>query len=132
MADDELIAAAAGAQVGARGVETGNGVGATGLGLRHVGARHLADGEAVLRGLQFARQHVDVVLVEAHQLLVAHHVHIGRYRLQQHAALHVAQHLALGPHVGFRGVHRVVGAKPAEDRLHGVDAVATRLGHAVE
>ena len=114
MADDLLVAAAAGAQVGARRIEAGDGVGAAGFGLRHVGARHLADREAVLRRLQLARQHVDVVLVEPHQLLVAHHVHVGGDRLQQHAALHVAQHLALGADVGLRGVHRVVGAKPAE------------------
>ena len=132
MTDDLLVGAAAGAQVGARRIEARDGVGAAGFGLRHVGARHLADGEAVLRRLQFARQHVDVVLVEPNELLVAHHVHVGGDRLQQHAALDVAQHLALGAHVGFRAVHRVVGAKAAEDRLHGVDAVAARLGDAVE
>ena len=132
MTDDELIGAAAGPQVGARGVEAGHGIGAASFGLRHVGARHLADGETVLRRLQLARQHVDVVLVEADELLVAHHVHVGGHGLQQHAALHIAQHLALGADVGFRLVHRVVGTKPAEDRLHGVDAIAARLGHPVE
>ena len=96
MADDLLEAAAAGAQVGARSIEAGDCVGAAGLGLRHVGARHLADGEAVLRRLQFARQHVDVVLVEPDELLVADHVHVGGDRLQEHDALHVAQNLALG------------------------------------
>ncbi len=132
MTDDELVSAAAGAQIGARRVEAGNGIGAAGFRLRDVRARNLADGEAVLRRLQLARQHVDVVLVETDELLVAHHVHVGGHGLQQHAALHVAQHLALGADVGFRLVHRVVGTKPTEDRLHGVDAKAARLGHAVE
>ena len=132
MADDELEAAAARAQVGAGGVEAGDGICAPGFGLRHVRARHLTDGKAVLRGFQFARQHVDVVLVQADELLVAHHVHVGGHGLQQHAALHVAQHLALSAHVGFRGVDRVVGTKPTEDGLHRLDAVAARLGHAIE
>ncbi len=132
MADDLLEAAAAGAQVGAGRIEAGHRVGAPRFRLGDVGARHLADREAVLRGLQLARQHVDVVLVEADELLVAHHVHVGGDRLQQHLALDVAQVLALGAHGRFGVVDGVIGAKPAEDRLDALDGVAARLGHAVE
>ena len=45
MADHLLEEAAARAQVGARGIEAGDGVGAARLGLRDVRACHLADGE---------------------------------------------------------------------------------------
>ncbi len=132
MADHLLEGATARAQVGARRIETGDGVGTPRLRLRHVRARHLADGEAVLARLQLAREHVDVVLVEANELLVAHDVHVGRRRLQKHLALDIAQNLLLLAHGGLGAVHRVVGAKPGEDRLYQVHTVAARLGHAVE
>ena len=54
MADDELVATAAGAQVGARGIEARHRIGAPGFSLRDVGARHLAHREAVLRRFQLA------------------------------------------------------------------------------
>ena len=47
------------------------------LRLRHVGARHLADREAVARLAQLFLQHIDVVAVEAENGRVLKHVHIG-------------------------------------------------------
>ena len=46
--------------------------------------------------------------------------------------LDVAQDLAPRAHVGFRLVHGVVGPEAAEDRLHELDAVAARLGDALD
>ena len=48
------------------------------LRLGDVGARHLADGEPVLGRLELAGEHVDVVLAQPHDRLVAHHVHERR------------------------------------------------------
>ena len=47
------------------------------LRLRHVGARHLADREAVPRLAQLFFQHIDIVVVEAEDGRVLQHVHIG-------------------------------------------------------
>ena len=71
MADDALEGGAAGLQVGPSQIERGDGGGAAGLGLRHVGASDLADVEAVLGGLEVPRQHGDVVFAQAHDSLVA-------------------------------------------------------------
>ena len=74
MADHPLEGGAAGLQVGARQIQRRHRGGAPRLRLRHVRARHLAHVEAVLRGAQIARQHRDVVLAQAHDRRVAHHV----------------------------------------------------------
>ena len=60
MADDLFVGGAARLEVGLRGIELGNGVGPARLGLGHVGARHLADIEAVLGLAELLGQHLDV------------------------------------------------------------------------
>ena len=131
MADHALEGGAGRLQVGARQVERGHGGGAARLRLRHVGARHLADVEAVLRGAQIARQHRDVVLAQAHDRCIAHHVAVGRHGLQQHALLGQPQRLAAGPHGRLRRVDRVDRAEAAEQRLHQAHLVAARVAVAV-
>ena len=127
MADHALEGGAAGLQVGAGEIERRHGGGAAGLRLRHVGARHLADVEAVLGGLQIARQHGDVVLAQANDGLVAHHVDVGGHGLEQHAAFRGAQRLAPRPHGGLGLAHGVDHAKALEERLLQVDRVAARI-----
>ena len=121
-----------GLQVGARQIERRHRGGTARLRLRHVGARHLAHVEAVLRGAQIARQHRDVVLAQAHDGRVAHHVAEGGDGFQQHALLRRAQRLAAGPHRGLRRVDRVDRAEAAEQRLHHADLVAARVAVAVD
>ena len=77
VADHLLIDRPARLQIRLRHVEVGNRAGPSRLGLRHVGARHLADIEAVPRLLQLLRQHFDVVLAQAHDGLVAHYIDVG-------------------------------------------------------
>ena len=60
MADDLLVGGAARLEVGLRGIELGDGVRPARLGLGHVGARHLADIEAVLGLAELLGQHLDV------------------------------------------------------------------------
>ena len=66
MADDLLISRAARLEIGLSGGERGERLGAARFGLRHVGARHLADIEAVLGRLELLGQHGDVVLAQTH------------------------------------------------------------------
>ena len=131
MADHALEGGAAGLQVGARQIERRHRGGAARLRLRHVGARHLADVEAVLGGPQIARQHRDVVLAQAHDGLVAHHVHVGRHRLQQHAAARRCAASRARRARSPRPRHRVDDAEAAEQRLHQAHLVAARIAVAV-
>ena len=127
MADHALEGGPRRLQVGAREIERGHRGSAAGLRLRHVGARDFADIEAILGGAQIARQHRDVVLAQAHDGRVAHHVAEGRHRLQQHALLGQPQRLAPGAHGRLRRVDRVDGAEAAKQRLHHADRVAARV-----
>ena len=107
VADHLLIDRPARLQIRLRHVEVGNRAGPTRLGLRHVGARHLADIEAVPGLLQLLRQHRDVVLAQAHDGLVAHHIDVGGGRVQQGGLLDVTQLLTTGLH-GRLGLAREV------------------------
>ncbi len=127
MADLALVGGAAGLQVGAGKVERRYGSGAAGLRLRHVGARHLADVEAVLGGLEIARQHGDVVLAQANDGLVAHHVDVGGHGIEQHDAFRGPQRFPLRPDGGLGLAHGVDHAKALEERLLHVDRIAARV-----
>ena len=117
----------AGLQVGTRKVQRRNRTRTPRLRLRHVRARHLANRKPVLRRLQVARQHRHVVLAQRQNRLVAHHVHVGRHRLQQHRALRRAQGLPARTHRRLSRRHRVLGPETPEDRLHRPDLVAARV-----
>ena len=127
MADLALVGGTAGLQVGTGKVERRYGSGAASLRLRHVGARHLADVEAVLGGLEVARQHGDVVLAQANDGLIAHHVDVGRHGIEQHDALRGPQRFPLRPDGGLGLAHGVDHAKALEERLLHVDRVAARI-----
>ena len=60
MSDHLLIGAAARFEVGLCRVKLGDGVGAARLGLRHVGARHLAHIEPILGLFELLGQDIDV------------------------------------------------------------------------
>ena len=62
--------------------------------LRHVGARHLADIEAVAGLLQLLGEHFDVAPVQLQDRLVAQQIHIGGRGVEQHLLLGDAQGLA--------------------------------------
>ena len=131
MADHSLIGGAAGLQVGFRKIKGRNGGRSSGLGLRDVRARHLANIEAILGGPQITRQHRHVVLAQTHDRLIAYHIQIGRDGLQQNRLLDRAQRLAARPDGCLGFSHRVHHAEASEERLHYIDRVAARIGVAV-
>ena len=55
--------------------------------LRHVGARHLADIEAVARLAQLFLQHLDVAPLQVEDRQVTQQVHVGGHRREQHRLL---------------------------------------------
>ena len=71
------------------------------LRLRHVGARHLADGEAVARLAQLFFQHIDIVVIEAENGRIFQHVHIGGEGRKKGVLLGVAQLLARAEDLQF-------------------------------
>ena len=97
------------------------------LRLRHVGARHFADGEAVPRLAQLFFQHIDVVAVEVENGRILQHVHIGGRARKKGVLLGVAQLLARPEDLQLGltdGIDRPVAV---EDGLVGGDAVAARI-----
>ena len=70
--------------------------------LRHVGARHLADIEAVAGLPQLLLQHLDVAPLQIEDRGVAQQVHVGGDRVEQHRLLGHAQGRARGQHLRSR------------------------------
>ena len=97
------------------------------LRLRHVGARHFADGEAVPRLAQLFFQHVDVVAVEAENGRILQHVHIGGEGRKKGVLLGVAQLLARAEHLRLGLTDDIERPVAVEDGLVGGDAVAPRF-----
>ena len=91
MANDLLVSGAARLEIGLRRGEGGERFRAASLGLRHVGARHLADIEAVLGRLELLGQHLHVVLAQADDGRVAHDVDIGGRGIEKDGLLDRAQ-----------------------------------------
>ena len=83
MADDLLVGRAAGLEIGLGRGERRQRLSAPRFGLRHVGARHLADIKAVLGRLELLGQHGDVVLAQANDGRVAHDIDVSGRGIEQ-------------------------------------------------
>ena len=111
------------------------------LRLRDVGARHLADIEAVAHLAQLLLQHFDVAALQIEDCAVAQQIHVGGRRREQHVLLGQPQVLARrrdltlglpGPIAGLETVEQGLRDGAAID-LHGLnsgrgDAVAAPTG----
>src|SRR5262249_35906971 len=97
MTHDLLIGGVARLQIGLRCGQGRQSFGAAGLGLGHVGARHLAHIETVLGRLELLGEHRHVVLAQTHDSRVAHDIDIGGYGVEQHGLLNAAPALARSP-----------------------------------
>ena len=131
MADHALEEGAAGLEVGPGQIEGRHGGGAARLRLRDIGARHLADVEAVLRRPQIAGEHRHVVLAQAHDRRVAHDVAVGGDGIQQHQRFGRAQGLPAGARRRFRGIDGIYRPETAKQRLHRTYRIAARVGFGV-
>ena len=93
-ADHLPISRDAGAQVGLGEAHLRARGGEARLGLRHVGAGHLADVEAIAGLTQLLLDDFDVVALQVQDGGVAQHVHVGRGGIEQDVLLAVSQRLA--------------------------------------
>ncbi len=91
--------------------------GETRLGLRHVGARHLARREAVAGLPQRHFEHVHVAALKLHDRGVTQQVHIRGGGIQQHALFGRAQGLTRGEHLPLGLAHAVGVLEAVEQRL---------------
>ena len=87
------------------------------LRLRHVGACHFTDREAVLGLPQLLLQHLDVAALQGEDRRVANEIHIGGRGRQQHGLLGQPQRFARRRNLllGLPGARR--GAETVEQRL---------------
>ena len=85
--------------------------------LRHIGARHLADVEAVARLFQLLGEHFDVTPVQVEDRLIAQQVHVGGGGVEQHLLLGDAQRLARAVDLAFRLPGAVGGLEAVEQRI---------------
>ena len=130
MANDLLVSGAARLEVGLRRGEGRKRFGAASLGLCHVGARHLADIEAVLGRLELLGQHLHVVLAQADDGRVAHDVHIGRRSIEEDGLLDRAQGLARSLHRRLRLADGIQILEALEERLRELNRPATGMASA--
>ena len=98
------------------------------LRLRHVGAGHLADVEAVAGLAQLLFEHLDVVALQFEDGGVAQHVHVGLRAVEQDGLLGVAQTLAGAEHLRLGLPRRVAGAETVEEGLIDLKPGAARRG----
>ncbi len=131
MADDLLVSGAARLQIGLGRSQGGQRLGAAGLGLGHVGARDLADIEAVLGRLELLGQHRHVVLAQFHDGRVAYDIDVSGGGVEQHGLLDGAQALARRLHRRFRLADGVQVLEAFEQRLRQLHRVTVRVGYAV-
>ena len=115
--DDLLVDSAARLEVGARAFEVAHRLCAAGFGLGHVGARHLADSEALLGRLQFLTEEIEIAFELTSRSAGRGRHRIRCHRLPEHFLFDAAQHFAAGAHFRFRLVHCVCGLEAAENRL---------------
>ena len=74
------------------------------------------------------RQDFDVVFANFDDRLITDHVHVGRCGIEQDGLLDAAQDFPAGADGGFGFVDAVQHAAAAEQWLHGLDAIAARVG----
>ena len=98
------------------------------FGLGDVGARHLADIEAVARLFELLGEHFDVAAVEIEDRLVAQQIHVGGGGIEQHLLLGDAQRLARAHDLAFGLARAVGGLESVVERLRcgGADAARSR------
>ena len=80
--------------------------------LRHVGARHLADVEAVARLAQLLLQHLDVAALQFEDGGVAQQIHVSGGGGEQDVLLGQPQVLARRRNLALRLPGAIAGAKP--------------------
>ncbi len=102
MADDLLKGGAARLEIRLSGGKGGQRFRAPRFGLRHIGARHLADIEAVPGRLELLAEHGDVVLAQADDGRIAHDIDIGGHGIEQDRLLDDAQRFARRLHGSLR------------------------------
>ncbi len=102
------------------------------LRLRHVGARHLADIEAVAGLPQRFAEHADVAALHLQDCNSPQHVHVGGGGVEQHRLLDDAQRLARREHLALGRAGAVAGLEAVEQRLLDVHADVARLGGALQ
>ena len=117
MADDLLVSGAAGLEIGLGRGERRQRLSATGFGLRHVGARHLADIETVLGRLELLGQHGDVVLAQANDGRVAHNIDVSGRGIEQDRLFDGAKRLTGCLHLRLRLPDGVEVLEALEQRL---------------
>ncbi len=93
------------------------------FGLRDVGARHLARGEAVARLPQRHFQHVDVAALQLENGRSLQQVHVSGSRAEQHGLLGGAQLFARGEHLAFGLTRAACRLQAVEQRLRRGDPV---------
>ena len=115
-ADHLPIGRTRGGVIGFRGQHLRAGGGQPRFRLRHVGARDLADVEAVAGLAKLLLQHLDVAALQIEDRGVADQVHVGGGGVEQHGLLGQPQRLARGRHqlLGLPGPAR--GPKAVEQR----------------
>ena len=91
--------------------------GKLGFRLGDVGARHLADVEAVLGLLQRLLEHANVAALDFDDRGVAQIIHVNRRRRQQHRLLQHAKAFTCRGHLALRRAGLVGGPLAVEKRL---------------
>ena len=94
--------------------------------MRHIGARQLADIEAIARLFQLLGEHLDVAPVEIKDRLIAQQVHVGGGGVEQHLLLGDAQRLARAIDLAFRLPGTIGGLEAVEQRICPVGGDAAR------
>jgi hypothetical protein len=94
--------------------------------LRDVGARDLADVEAVSHLPQLLLQDLDVAPLQIENRRIAQQVHVGGYGIEQHGLHRHPQGLAGGEHLALRLTGAVAGLKPVERRVAGIERIGLR------
>ena len=115
-ADDAAIGRLRGLQICFRGEHLRLRGGKPRFRLRDVGARHLADIEAVARLLELLLQHLHVAPLQIEDRGIAQHIHVRGRGIEQHGLLGIAQRLAPGEHRGFGLPCQVAGALAVVER----------------
>ena len=95
--------------------------------LRDVGARHLADIEAVAGLLELLGEHLDVAAIEIEDRGIAQQIHVSGCGIEQNLLLGDAQRLARGIDLAFGLPGAVGGLVAVEQRVCAGGADGTRI-----
>src|SRR5215510_13736884 len=131
MTDDLLVGGVARLQIGLGRGQGRQSLGAAGLGLGHVGARHLAHIETILGRLELLGEHSHIVLTQTHDSRVAHDIDIGGHRVEQHRLFDAAQALARSLDRRLRPSDGVQILEALKQRLSELHRNAPRVGRRV-